>query len=482
MAYFNHAFSKVFWAGSPDPTAPTATGYINAAGVNSVDLLPTYGVGAVTFADQSAAGWPSVAVAPTGGEPLTLVATSLYQNDKVGPFHGGYQETTKSKMINPKFVSKFYRVDAAPAQNHIIGIGSTPNLDLAGADANCCPEFYCNETYEVRLDLKGSPALRMLNHNAYEVAAAYTGCCDGPTPELVDPADVMFAWAQYIHDDPILSGNNYGPGFNQLFDQRLVNVGVTVTCNNGTTWDLYLPNNAQAGVAGLYFEANGTTPTAAANAFATSVALASGMLAFNSVAPMSSYVSTFDPQDPSCCAGVVVEAAFVETKFGDCTFMPSDHFEIEPLLIQASMLDETGDPCVFDQLCISDGITPSGGNSQTVYPAIQFGTQAMGTGEAILRELILSEGYSQNHFNTSRDLRIREITQGYDLSNAVGRNALYTSYYILHSVPRYNNPSGTFDNDQYLLKIPMDAQDAAFEGFVNTWLANAGNPVQLETY
>jgi len=54
---------------------------------------------------------------------------------------------------------------------------------------------------------------------------------------------------------------------------------------------------------------------------------------------------------------------------------------------------------------------------------------------------------------------------------------LYTTYYILHTVPRYNNPSGTFDNDQYLLKVPMDAPDAAFEAFVLTWMANAGNPL-----
>jgi len=173
-----------------------------------------------------------------------------------------------------------------------------------------------------------------------------------------------------------------------------------------------------------------------------------------------------------------MEAAFVETKFGDCTFQPIDFFELEPLLIQASMLDETGDPCVFEQLCISDGITPSGVPTNTVYPAIQFGTQAMGTGEKILRELILSEGYSQNHFATNMDLRVREITQGYDVTNAVGRNALYGSYYIQHVVPRWNNPSGTFDDDQYLLKIPVDARDAVnFEAFMLAWMTAAGNPL-----
>jgi len=471
MAYFNHAFCKVMWGASPDPTAPTATGYINTAAVASVDLLPTYGVGAFTFADQAGAGWPSVAVAPTAGQPLTLVSTSLYQNDKVGPFHGGYQETNKSKMVNPKFINDFYYVAPAPAVNHIIGVGATPNLDLAGADANCCPQFYCNETYGMRFDLKGSPTLRMLNHNAYEIACAYTGCCDGPVPELVDPADVMGEWMNYIVADPIFFGV-YGQT-----SSRLVNVAVTVTCDDGANWDFYLPNNPQVGVAGTYFEADGVTPTQAATDFYNNTVAATGAT-ISAPQPYSAYVSIFDPQAPNCCAGLVMEAAFVETKFGDCTFQPTDHFELEPLLIQASMLDETGDPCVFEQLCISDGITPSGQPTGTVYPAIQFGTQANGTGEKILRDLILSEGYQQNHFFTGSDLRVREITQGYDVSSAVGRNALYGCYYIKHTVPRYNNPSGTFDNDQYLLKIPVDARDAAnFEAFMLAWMTGAGNPL-----
>ena len=478
MAYFNNAFQKVMWGASKDPLTPTATGYIDAPGILSVNLLPTYGVGAFTFADQAGAGWPSVSNAPVNGEPLTLVSTSLYQNDKVGPFHGGYQETNKSKMINPKFVNDFYYVAPKAPVANIIGVGATPNLDLSGVDANCCPTFYCNETYSVRFDLKGSPTLRMLNHNAYEVACAYTGCCDGAVPEVVDPADVMGTWMNYVNNDPIFSGV-YGQTQN-----RLVNVGITVTCDDGVNWDLFLPSNPTVGIAGTYFEADGFTPTAAGDAFQASQEAAMTITFTNAAAtvpgtaqPYSEYVTAFTPATPNCCAGLIMEAAFVETKFGDCTFQPSDFFELEPLLLQASMLDETGDPCVFEQLCISDGLTPSGTGSQTVYPAILNASQAMGTGEQVLRDLILSEGYQQNHFATNTDLRVREITQGYDVSKAVGRDALYGSYYILHTVPRYNNPSGTFDNDQYLLKIPVDGPSDFFVEFMEVWLTGAGNPI-----
>lgn len=466
MSYFSHAYQKVFWA---------KKGFLNTANVKSVNLLSTAGVGKVAFADQSQAGWPSViatSAAVTAGKPLTFLATSLYGNDKIGPFHGGYQETTKSKTINPKYVSRFYRVDPVAATTHIIGVGATPNLNLSSG--TCCPTFYCNETYNLRIDMKGSPALRFLNHNYYQVVSAHTGCCSDTTPELVDPATVMSEWIKYMVADPIFWGL-YGQT-----SQRLVNVGMTSTCDGGTTWDLYLPDNAQTGVAGVYFESDGVTLNAAGTAFQASVESGSGVT-FGTVAPLSSYVSTFTPATPNCCSGLVIESAMVDTKFGDCSFQTTDKFELEPLLVQASMLDETGDPCVFEQLCISDGITPSGVNSSTVYPAIQFGTQAMGSGEEILRSLILSERYQQNHFASS-DMRIREITQGFDITDVVNRNTFYFKYYIQHNIPRPYNPSGVYDNDQYLLEIPMETVDANFEAFMATWLAAAGSPVVLETF
>lgn len=474
MGYFNHAYQKTIYGGG--------VGYINSAGEESVTLKGTYGVGAFTFADQDASGWPSVNVAPIDGSPLTLLSTSLYQNDKVGPLHGGYHETSKSKMINPRYITEFYKVESAVPVTHIIGVGATPNLDLN--TQACCPEFYCDETYNLRLDLKGSPALRFLNHNVYENLSAYTGCCEGPVPTLVDPMVVMGEWVKYITLDPILFGASYAPGFTPQTGQRLVNVGATNTCDDGATWDFYLPDNLQTGLAGVYFEVDNVTLNATGIAFVASVEAsqqdANPGFAFASVEPLSAYVSAFTPAAPNCCSGIVIESAFVETKFGDCTFETSDHFEIEPLLIQASLIDETGDPCVFDQLCISDGITPSGAGSQEVLPAIQFGKQAMGTGESVLRDLIMSERYAQNPFN-SNDYRVREITQGYDISSAVDRNALYTCYFIKHSVPRHNNPSGTFDNDQYLISIPMTAEDTDFEAFVAAWLAGVNSNVTMKT-
>ena len=105
--------------------------------------------------------------------------------------------------------------------------------------------------------------------------------------------------------------------------------------------------------------------------------------------------------------------------------------------------------------------------------------QGMGYGESIVRRLILSEGYAQSPFYTGRDLRIREITQGYNVTDAIDRGlattAQYDSVFIQHSVPRFNNPTGTFDNDQYLLEIITQDTTAsgAFTDAVDLWLEAA---------
>jgi len=115
------------------------------------------------------------------------------------------------------------------------------------------------------------------------------------------------------------------------------------------------------------------------------------------------------------------------------------------------MVDYTGDPCVFEGICVYNDC---------------LGLQGMGFGEQVVRDLIRAESYLQNFFH-SGDFRVREITQGYDITSAIDRNALYTRYYILHSVPRFNNPTGTFDNDRYLLEIITEAPIGALNTFLS---------------
>ena len=99
--------------------------------------------------------------------------------------------------------------------------------------------------------------------------------------------------------------------------------------------------------------------------------------------------------------------------------------------------------------------------------------EANGLGESVARDVILHESYLTNFMHS--DLRIREITQGTDLWNVIDRTARYDRTYIQHSVPRYNNPTGVFDNDQYVLEIIQpEGTSAALAASLDAFLTANG--------
>lgn len=456
MAYFNHAFSKTFLGTKRGTTntdqssgvIPNLSGFVfndgNAPlipglGVNAyrtVDLINgtgSIGLGHGSFGFFNPKTWqlattagtvPANVVSPCC--PLVLASTALYNKDGIGQpftgggstgnFHGGYQESNKSKVINPKYISRVYRVDPCVPNQSVLNIGSTPyTASIPGGTQYCCKEFLCDQSYSLRLDIKGSPTLRYLDHNGYYESATWTGCCpaNALAPTAVDPTTVYIAWATQFLTSPLIAP------FIQItvYDQAGLPVGVA---NDTAAWAAYVP---QAVV---------PCPVA--------------------------------PAAPLPGSGMVIVGAYVGTIFNDCTFYPTDFFEKQPVKLLASMVDYTGSVCDFTGVCVTEQCCPRQGN---------------GFGDTVLKDLILSERYQQNDFYTGQDLRIREITQGYDVSAAVNRTAFYTRYCIQHNVPRWNNPTSTFDNDQYMLDIITNGIDANLEAFLQTWLfAPACTPCQ----
>lgn len=435
MSYFNHAFQKAF-TGTSAYTAK-AGGVLGTA--NNV-----LAVGEFAFVNPKT--WVIQSLTFSGEAcPLVLAAGSLYQNDKVGPFHGGYKESNKSKIINPKYISRFYKVNACAPQNAQVTVGAnSENFE----DATCIKPFYCGETYYLRLDIKGSPVLRTLSRNTYYTADAYTGCCpeDAVAPVAANSLLVYGNWAYNFLRSPLI--------------KPFVNIQITYSTDGGTTWLQLAPSAA-------YVDNGVTVPAGASTSLTTLAEYINGITAWPEAAV---------PGDT--LAGLIINGGYVDTRFGDCTFYPNDSVlaYVEPVKIYASETDLNGDPCAFTGICVSEICLP---------------VQGSGFGETVLRDVIQSEMYLQNYFYTGMDLRIREITQGYDVTDAFDRASRYTRYYIQHSVPRFNNPSGTFDNDQYLLEIIMNpantnyaVNSAAFETFMDAWLdaSQTGNCVQLETF
>jgi hypothetical protein len=520
MAYFNHAFEKAF-LGTGATRSSVAVTLLDGTTVSTstnlgyvtTDGVPTYGLNQLksSAASETANGYfgifsPStnLTITPSDCCNVYLAGSAIYDNDKIGPLAGGYQETNKSKLINPKYVSRFYSVAPCAPQNNVIHVGSTywtagggvltvdtivdgtnyPDgtylatvtggsgegciiqitvatdvisapvvinpgkgyldnevltLIVDGSDddatvavatlteshaqegcgttAECCKEFLCGETYYLRLDVKGSPALRFLNHNAYATVDAYTGCCpDGAiAPTAVDSTTVMIAWANAIVNNPIVSP----------FIQPVVQA------EDGTLW--YAP-----GTAASFLTANGADT-------------------------WDNYVSAGHTDGE--CAGLILNGAYVDTRFGDCTFQVSDFYEKEPVKLYASEVDLNGDPCAFTTLCVVTECT---------------GLQVQGLGETVLRELTLSESYRQNFLAT--DFRIREITQGNQIVSSIDRSALYYRYVLIHNVPRFNNPTGVFDNDQYALTIFSTGAMSTFVSDVTTWLDGCSAACNIEAF
>lgn len=451
MSYFNHSFSKRFLgtgatrsAGIESVTNPFSTGgLITTAGTTSA-TLSTLAPGYFMFANKNYEAINTF----SGCCSIYIISSALQTNDKIGPFHGGYKETNKSKLINPKYVSNVYKVEDCVPQQAVVSLGTTPqtiipDLPTTGfqsgtVQSNCCYNYLCGETYYLRIDIKGSPALRALNHNAYQTLGAYTGCCadqTGPvfTVNTVDPTLVYLNWAKQI------VVNNYLKDF----------VAPVVYDYTGQAW--YAPGTTLTydGLATAVTEAEWWTSSAGVDQYAASVQAA----AWTSALPNA------------CEAGMRLFGAYVETTFLNCSFQITDFYEKEPVKIYASLTDLNGDPCTFEGLCVYNDC---------------LGHQGIGFGETVVRDLIMSESYLQNFFHS--DIRIREITQGNDILNSVTRASLYTRHYIQHVVPRFNNPSGVFDNDRYLLEIiTPSGGNATLDTYLESWLAACVDCVTLET-
>lgn len=483
MAYFNHAFYKTFVATSTQASASVATSALTAGQL-----------GLVT--DST---WQTIAI--SGGTlPANslayLVQGSYYTSDTIGnnPGNGGYKESVKSKGINPKFISRVW------ATNCLSAVQSTASLSLG---SNCTP---CGKTQFMRLDIKGSPTLRFLNHNAYAIGDSANICCiDGQ--EYLDPALVSATMAKMVLDNPLIKpfiaegdvngvqtatligGSGYsvtnavattggtGSGFK-------INI-LTVTTGAITTFSI-AARGAGYTVGDILTVAGGTSGTLTITVLTAGGVVVTATTGVQSVqaiytidqasgtAGSGNYVPSTDPNGTTKVSATVnFVGAYVDTKFGNCSFDTRDHFNAEPVVIIASILDETGNPC---NDCGVATNTP--------------GQMQQTQGENVVRDLILSERYRQSPFNQGNadSARIREIEMSDAILGAVDRTATYKAYYIQHTVPRFNNPSGLFDNDQYVYQIYVKCSDTTANtnvlALVNKVVAlanTAGNNIALET-
>ena len=462
MAYFSHAYQKIMIGNSLKTTVGSLTdltaGQLGVVGMNHQTIKIT---------DLTTASYAT--------HPMVYLAQgSFHTVDEVG-MHSGYLRPVKSKGINPKYVSKVWVSDAKDAQNNVWHVCSD----------NCNLE--CDTTYRLRIDVKGSRVLGALQRNLYFNVDAYTGCC---TDDPVDPITVLLQWANGINENPL------GKPFVQASVVGLISLGdFVVSVDTGTITATVSDNEDIVPEVGNVLQVDddyyviatveeqtdndddvtgweitvkeydwltGETGSSAA----TLDDMTEEALAMYLVPDMDNYeplTNTTTISNSHSC--LVIESAYVDTKFGNCSYSKNDRVDIEPVIIKVSILDETGDPCVVN--CFKP-------------TEIQEAHQGAGYGETLLQEYILSKSYEQEFWED--DPRYRE-TKDQTFNTDVDRTAKYKVLNILHSVPRKSNPSGTFDNDQYLIRIlfksTFDASDLIT--WLNAYLTSANSGVQVET-
>jgi hypothetical protein len=430
MAYFNHAFQKLLLGTDPKAAGagytngwytganvPGGTGAIAAGCLAAVTGTPGDGTYSANTVLQGTVVPATIASAPQ----IYLAQGSINTTDRLGPFAGGYQESVKTKGINPRYVTKFWKQCPLDPQAEVVDV-----CICEGAEPQCGTSYY------LRIDIKGSPALRFLSHNAYKTLSSSNYCCpaDPLAPTALSVADsfgILVDWAWQILFDPWMG---------QFIAPELISDAGTWTYTDIQTW----------------WAANG----------GNSVNLANKPSKEDLYAAYISEVGTPTSLTGAC---ILLYGAYVDTQFGTCSFHPQDHYELEPVKIYASITDQLGDPCVDQIFCIEK---------------TQLAQQGSGYGHRYIRDLILFRRYMQENY--VYDPRLREVMDQDVITNSglVPTNQ-YTEYNVLHSVPRFNNPTGVFDNDQYLITIVFPCENTDFETWMQGYIDLGGNGVTMES-
>lgn len=428
MAYFNHAFCKAFLAKTHNQDTTKA----------SQDL--TTGNVALLGADYKVLD--AAGVAGTNGG-IYIATGSFMANDKIGnnPGHGGYKESIKSKMILKKYISDMWISecnDETAATAEII-------IKPTAANKSCFP---CGSDPIFRVDIKGTAALRLLNHNAYaslsgslpmlqdgqknaggtaltHPANGVDMCCveQSTTKSGIAPSIVAANLRDQFNNDPILK--NFGTA------KLTQSVGGAAYADPTLAQENAIYAGGAAGING------------------------DGTWLVDTLYKVTITLKT------SC---------ELQTQFSSCSFDTRDFYLMGGLKASIDLQDEVGNPCVACQGYVIE--------SETEFK------QRRTSAETAARDILLTEGYRQSPYNQGNkdSARFREIEQMSGIVDEVGRDATatpctgkYRVYHLVHNVPRFNNPSGVFDNDQYVyrLYVPCTGASAATTSLDADWLALA---------
>jgi hypothetical protein len=166
------------------------------------------------------------------------------------------------------------------------------------------------------------------------------------------------------------------------------------------------------------------------------------------------FVSETDPADVAAATpvadrkvGIRVTAGYVDKKFGDCSFQPTDYYNSEPVKMEVSLLQEDGDRCDAAQ-----------------WPSVlqtKVGRIARQSGEWVVRESIMKTDAYLNHIKQfSLEPRMREAFD-MQLLGQVDRNAYYKLYYITFTASYKRNFRKSNVGEKFTAVFAIKSTDTA---------------------
>ena len=260
--------------------------------------------------------------------------------------------------------------DEYPAAT-VTGSGTSYTLVFAGSDYEDRPET--GDTID------GGATVTVTSST---VQIARTMCA---TIEGLD--DVSADIATFYENDTTISGVTVQTTGTSAITYELVQLSAPVTITNGNSMGIPVYAPIPAYVGGVIW---GVCPCAAAPAAYTG------------------------------CIGIKLTAAYIDTRFGNCSFRPTDYYNVQPLKIYVSKVDDA-------QYC-TDSHT-----SWSVTHNVES-KQANGLGETVLRDYLVALNYKQEYFEW--DPRFREVMDQ-QVFTAVDRTAQYDGLYLIHSIPNW---------------------------------------------
>ena len=425
MGYFNHAFEKAFYAKTHNQTNTESSADLGGGGA----------LGEFAIIDSNYKVMDAAEVAAQAGG-FYLAQSAFQTNDNIGnnPGHGGYKESHKSKMIQKKYITDMWITDCINEAATVYDVHIKPTAQYM----SCFP---CGTDPILRVDVKGTAALRLLNHNAYQSLSGSL-----PMPGAGDAAGIpAVAWAARV-----AAGQANVDMCCVTQDGTHSGIAPSIVAANFVDQFNNDPIMSKLGTATLLVNTIGATGVFnPVNSAKMQVIYQAGALGTTADQAAVSANGQWHADNEYKVRITLKTSCELQTQFSSCSFDTRDFYLMGGLSVTADLQDETGSACV----ACEGYVIPA--------QSTEF-KQRRTSAETAIRDILRTESYRQSPYSQgARDSGRFRQQEGMDgIVTEIGRdattsscNGMYRVYHMLHSVPRFNNPSGVFDNDQYHYKV-----------------------------